>query len=178
MRIERLRRAWSQQRLAQAVGLGVTQRTISRWETGDVPIGIAGLIAVARAFGQQPGLWLDAALAEPHGPEVTRAELAGWLDAIPDGLRTAGPEPVGGDELMDAMTDYFRRLLADQPASVEEGRMYLAAIHGRAHWWMTHTGRDPYWESRQAWVSFFARLLTQLEATGTLAPNATVGPPG
>ena len=61
IRAERARQGWTQAALAERVG--VEQRTISRWETGQARIRMEDFVSVALALSVSPGTLLDAALA-------------------------------------------------------------------------------------------------------------------
>lgn len=166
IRDERVRRGWSQAQLAHAIGLGVSQRTVSRWETGEVSIGLVGLVGVARVFDQSPGQWLDQTLASRNvdSEVVTRIELQSFLDAISGARTRHGPLTAGSYALMDNLESYLTRVLAREAVDPEEGREYLTDIVERGQWWLAHEGTDPYAESRAAWVGLFTRLLAQLDA--------------
>lgn len=88
VRLERLRRRWSQQKLADKAG--VTKTTISVIESGKRPnpsgktlAGIADALDLTPDFLFQQAGWYEAADDAPLPPEVR--ELAEVIEAYPDG---------------------------------------------------------------------------------------------
>lgn len=63
----RRQRGWTQERLAEAVGVGSV--TVSRWETGQRAMSVATLVLVSRALGVRLADLLDAELALPAPPQ-------------------------------------------------------------------------------------------------------------
>lgn len=83
VRAARLQRGWSQEQLAEA--LGVTPETVSRYETGSLPLSLSGLHRVADVLGVEAVALFGTSSRKSREPEQEMLSRWRLLDA--DGQR-------------------------------------------------------------------------------------------